>query len=61
MRFAADEECVSQTARRRPPVARIEAHAATIPRLLESKRDITLVEIKQALAERELAFSVTTT
>jgi transposase len=39
---------------------RIEAHAATILDLLESKRDITLVELKQALAERELAFGVTT-
>ena len=39
---------------------RIEAHAATILGLLESKRDITLAELKQALAERELAFGVTT-
>jgi transposase len=39
---------------------RIEAHAATILDLLESRRNITLVELKQALAERELAFGVTT-
>ena len=39
---------------------RIEAHAATILGLLESKRDITLSELKQPLAERELAFGVTT-
>ena len=39
---------------------RIEAQAATILALLEKKRDITLAELKEALAERELAFGVTT-
>ena len=39
---------------------RIEAHAETILNVLAAKRDITLPELKAALADKGLVFGVTT-
>lgn len=40
--------------------ARIEAHAALILSLMEARRDITLVELRSALAERGIGVAVST-
>ena len=40
--------------------ARIEAHAGLIFSLLEAKRDMTLAELRAALAERGIAVAVST-